>query len=302
MYLCQNKHLEPKYISDTQTIIFSPDYDEPLDIKLIGKHTHIIFSRYKLSSKLFNRYKDCYDNEIGFYNIKKDFIRGYFINSSREKIYAKKNGYIIPSKNIYSKSLDFLPDKISHLIIGDQYNRAINMLSSKLLVLIFDDESIFNQMLNNLPSTLKKLAIGKIFNQSIHYLPSSITHLRFTYDSKFNQSVDNLPSGLLMLKFGNYFNQSVDNLPSGLLVLEFGNYFNKSVDYLPSSLERITFGENFSQSIDNLPNFIKNLRVGKNYNCEISALPTELKFFWPMHDDMKNQLRKKFSNRKICFL
>ena len=42
----------PDYITKDNTIIFDPEFNEPLDIDLLSKYNEIIFSNYKLQNDL----------------------------------------------------------------------------------------------------------------------------------------------------------------------------------------------------------------------------------------------------------
>ncbi len=45
------------YITSEDTIIFSPEYDKPLNPELISNYKKIIFSNYELNDKLFEAYE-----------------------------------------------------------------------------------------------------------------------------------------------------------------------------------------------------------------------------------------------------
>jgi len=46
------------YITNEDTIIFSPYYNEPIDINLLSQYNKIIFSDYELNEELFEKYKN----------------------------------------------------------------------------------------------------------------------------------------------------------------------------------------------------------------------------------------------------
>ena len=107
-----------------------------------------------------------------------------------------------------------MPEKLTHLTFGEQFNREVNYLPEKLTHLTF----------------------GNQFNTEVDFLPNSLTHLTFGWS--FNQQVDNLPSSLTHLSFGNQFNQIIDNLPSSLTHLTFAddNPFDRPINNLPNSI------------------------------------------------------------------
>ena len=111
----------------------------------------------------------------------------------------------------------------------------------------------FNQSVNNLPNSITHLTFGSYFDQSVGHqgcedincprnLPNSITHLIFGFN--FNQSVNNLPNSITHLIFGYNFNQSVNNLPNSITHLTFGYYFNQLADNLPITVKKITIHNN----------------------------------------------------------
>ena len=135
-----------------------------------------------------------------------------------------KNGF---SK--FDKSVDNLPNSLTHLIFG----------------------RCFNQSVDNLPSKLTHVTFGHFFDQKVDELPNSITHLAFGHN--FNQKVDNLPNNLTHLTFGYWFYQSVDNLPDTLTHLTFGYYYNKPMNNLPSNIKEIRVCGNQLDSLKKTP-------------------------------------------------
>lgn len=72
----------------------------------------------------------------------------------------------------------YLPPKLKHLLLGDEF-----------------DESV-----DHLPRTLTHLTLGDDFNQPVDHLPPNLTHL--TIGSGFRQSLQNLPKSITFLKVG----------------------------------------------------------------------------------------------------
>lgn len=81
------------YIAKDNTIIFTPDYNNDLDIDLLSKFNKLIFSNYKLNNKLFEVYGNlkCFD-DIFCRNLK------HYINK-------------------FNKSVNNLPSSITHLFL-----------------------------------------------------------------------------------------------------------------------------------------------------------------------------------------
>jgi hypothetical protein len=178
--------------------------------------------------------------------------------------------------------LDKKYDKYIHLIYGciiDSIEELENLPNSITHLTLGSD---FNQSIDNLPNSITHLTLGFLFNQPIDNLPHSVTHLTFEYESQFNQSIDNLPNSITHLTFGNKsnFNQHIDNLPNSITHLTLGWYFNQRIDNLPNSITHLKLGQNFNQPIDNLPNSITHLifDMFSQYNQLINKLPNSLKF------------------------
>ena len=124
-----------------------------------------------------------------------------------EKVYLSKDGL-----TSYA-----LPDSITHLTLGDN----------------------FNQKLDNLPNSLTHLTLGYAFNQKLDNLPNSLTHL--TLGDNFNQKLDNLPNRLTHLTLGYTFNQKLDNLPNSLTHLTLGYAFNQKLDSLHTTVKNLKY-------------------------------------------------------------
>lgn len=149
--------------------------------------------------------------------------RLYFLDSQGFGINSK------PSNSKFNRSVNLLPETLTHIKFG--YS--------------------FNQPVDNLPYNLLWLEFGFSFNQSIDMLPNTIIYLVF--GDKFNKSVDNLPNCLEYLSFGYEFNHSLDSLPESILYVNIGNSLN------------IT-GSEFNQTIYNLPKKINNICIWKPKN------------------------------------
>jgi surface protein len=196
-----------------------------------------------------------------------------------------------------------LPDSVTHLTFGRQFNQpiAVDVLPLGLTHLTFGAD--FNQPIgeNVLPKTLTHLTFGywSKFNKPIgqNVLPQTLTHLMFglpfrrglVYNgSLFNQSIEEnvLPDGLKHLGFNGYFNKELKEnvLPAGLTHLTFGVAFNQPLhpNVLPEGLTHLTFDEfsMFDQDIPvgALPDSLKHLTFGGKYDLTIAkdVLPKEL--------------------------
>ncbi len=135
-----------EYTTKDSKIIFVPYYNKELDNLLLKKYNQIIFSDYELKENIV----ECYEN-LNF----KDCV------------------YI---ENIFNKSVNNLPNSITHLTFG----------------------VMFNQTVNNLPNSITHLTFGYKFNQRVDNLPNSVTHLTFGHD--FNKKINKFPQNLSLIK------------------------------------------------------------------------------------------------------
>ena len=58
----------PNYITNKDTIIFSPEWNNPLDIELLSNYKKLIFSNYELNYNLFEKYELSDDLFEKFFN------------------------------------------------------------------------------------------------------------------------------------------------------------------------------------------------------------------------------------------
>lgn len=128
----------------------------------------------------------------------------------------------LPSNSKFNKSVDLLPETITHIKFA--YS--------------------FNQPVNNLPPLLVWLEFGKSFNQPVNCLPHNITYLVF--GDNFSQPINDLPNCLEYLSLGNDFNYSIDSLPESLLFINIGSdmsKFKQKTNSLPQGLNNLTINK-----------------------------------------------------------
>lgn len=131
----------------------------------------------------------------------------------------------IKSNSKFNKSVDLLPEDITHIKFGHA----------------------FNQRVDNLPFRLEWLEFGHSFDQSVDMLPNTITYLVFGHS--FNQPVNDLSNSLEYISFGKKFNQSLDNLPNSIFYINIG-----SAEYSATHTE-------FAQHTYNLPLKLENILI-----------------------------------------
>lgn len=198
----------------------------------------------------------------------------------------------------YNKPINWLPDNLQLLKLGNYFDSSINISDSNVKKIFFGSQ--FNQPVDNLSNYLIVIKFGYKFNKSVNLLPSSLKEIYF--GKEFNQSVDNLPSSLILLEFSNDFNQSVDNLPNGLKYIRFkGNSlikFNQSINNLPESVEQIELlNEKYSNQIKKLPKSLKKIYILNKYAYSIcKKLNIENRL------NIKNQIHKQNLDCEIIII
>jgi len=265
------------YITNEDTIIFSPYYNKPTDFNLLSQYNKIIFSDYELNEELFEKYGNFYIEVVS--------IDSRF----NHEVELPKNITHLTFGNNFNQEVE-LPENLTHLTFGNDFNQKVE-LPENLTHLTFVRDSHFNQEVE-LPKNLTNLTFGNNFNQKVE-LPENLTHL--TFGNNFNQKVV-LPENLTHLTFGNNFNQKVE-LPENLSHLTFGYYFNQKVDlpftmryleldndkahnldYLPEGIEELVLGVDFNDdTLCNLPNSLKIIKLYKGYNGNLKCLPKNTK-------------------------
>lgn len=182
------------WCDDTDIIKLDSDFDDDFDTLFID-----IISRYK---------------------------RIYFLDQKGFGIKAK------PSNSKFDKSVDLLPQNLTHIKFG----------------------YAFNQPVDNLPFRLQWLEFGYMFNQRVDMLPNTITYLVFGYS--FNQPVYDLPNSLEHVSFGKKFNYPLNSLPNSIFYISIGSV---EIDYYNGTYH---FTE-FNQPTYNLPTKLNNIMFCK---------------------------------------
>jgi hypothetical protein len=261
------------YITNEDTIIFSPHYNKTMDIDLLTLHNNIIFSDYELSEDLFEKYENLDLEDL-------TYIGSHF---NQEVTLPENLTHLTFGRNFNQEVV--LPNNLTHLTFGSYFDQEVE-LPKNLTHLTFGNW--FNQEVH-LPKNLTYLTFGFYFNQKVELL-ENLTHL--TFGHCFNQKVE-LPENLTYLTFGYYFNQEV-HLPENLTHLTFGYNFNQKVelplgikylrlendkvhnlDYLPEGIEVLELGKYFNDdTLCNLPNSLKVIKLYKKCECNLKCLPT----------------------------
>ena len=149
------------YITNEDTIIFSPYYNGLIDTNLLSEYNKIIFSNYKLDYNSFENYK------------KLDF----------------KNCKLIGSK--FNQKVE-LPENLTHLTFGKNFNQKVELpLSIKYLKL--ENDTMHN--LDYLPEGIEVLELGEYLNDdSLCNLPNSLKIIKLNKNHNYNGNIKCLPT------------------------------------------------------------------------------------------------------------
>jgi hypothetical protein len=187
--------------------------------------------------------------------------------------------------NYFNGKLPKLPDTLTHLFLGNQYDQPINWIGgTNLLNLEFGNK--FNQPVDNLSQykKLSKLVFFWVFNQPINNLPDSITCL--VLSEHFNQPIYKLPKNLENLYLGNKFSHGLHNFPENLKRIT-TRYKWLHKHKIPECVEKIyiLFDIFDNVPIDNLPLNITQIIINdKNKIHLFKKIPWGCKIF----DEKKN--------------
>ena len=206
------------------TIIFKPDFDEPLNDKhfdIIKKCSKVIFSNYNSPSIAIET--------------NNDFELKY-------SAYWKQNKYnqpiqLIPEINElffgmnFNQSINFV-EGIKKLSLGYNFNQSVELpLSIKYLKL----ETYFNnpQLIDNLPNGVEELVVGYFCGSELNNLPNSIKIIKLKRRS-----------------FGNEHNKELNCLPESIEYLELPNYYNLKITKSYPNLKTIVCTKDYEYTDD----------------------------------------------------
>ena len=157
------------YINKNDTIIFSSEYNEPLDINLLSQYKKVIFSNYELS------------------NLHEYFIDNILKNKCSSNLYL--SCMLDPSeydKHRYNYKLNLQ----NHLMytFNSEFNQSVDNLPNTLTHITFGYE--FNQEINNLPNSVELIQLPKYYDKKILKIPKElkkvICHEKYKFKKDFN--------------------------------------------------------------------------------------------------------------------
>ena len=167
---------------------------------------------------------------------------------------SKHNKIRFPWDSYFNKSVNNLPNSITHLYFGSWFNQPVNRFPDSLLDLEFGLH--FNQLVDNLPNSLTHLEFGYGFNQPINFLPDSLKYLKL--GSNFNQSLENLPASLIRIEFGDMYDKPITDLPNNIREIKIGRYMDEKIlKKFPLSLQKLIVPGDIYHSYENRTDKIK---------------------------------------------
>ena len=156
-----------------------------------------------------------------------------------------------------------MPNSITHLTFGNDFNRSVNNLPNNLTHLTF--AKFFDKPVNKLPNSITHLSINSdFFDKPINKLPILISHLTIT-SHYFNNSIAKLPNSITHLTINcRGFNQKIKKLPDSIIEFGFDSY-SKIKNCVPENIENIIIyfddDNKYNQIINNLPLGVKNIKI-----------------------------------------
>jgi len=125
------------YVTNEDTIIFSPHYNELIDINLLSQYNKIIFSDYKLSEELFEKYENFYLNlpYINYHSFQEVEDITYFGCKFNQEVELPKNLTHLTFGNRFNQKVE-LHENLTHLTFGCKFNQEVE-LPENLTHLIF---------------------------------------------------------------------------------------------------------------------------------------------------------------------
>ena len=254
-YICDNYSLQ---LALTDTCVNS---------NLKSYYKPIIFEDYKQLNKYvkIDRFSVT-DNEILMIKSKK-ITKLHFMSVSTINNYILHRG-IYTKTPVYCVLLSSLPNTLTHISFGHEFNQMVDDLPNSVTHIKFGDN--FNQCINNLPRSLLYLELaGMNFNQPIDLLPKTLKFLSLGF--RFNKSVNNLPSKLVSLTLEHSFDGEIDMLPPSLKYLRICDNLKKKFDKLPKSVTHLHFIRTLflhgPNEIIDLPDTIEYIMYDYDYGC-----------------------------------
>ena len=209
-------------------------------------NSYTIYKKRLFFDNKFNDSVDNYSDVINNNNIT-GIVFSNYSNEHLKLMYTKNNLWMLKHSRKYVGSKfntktdwSVLPEKITYLSLGDNYNQ-----------------------ISKLPNNLIYLLFGFAFDCPVE-LPNKLIYLVF--GQQFNHPIKWFPNTLKYLVFGKFFNQQVI-LPEGLEHLELGLFFDQPIN-LPDGLKNLVFEEN-----------VKEITIPKNINqlvCCVSEISNKL--------------------------
>ncbi|KYQ90671.1 hypothetical protein DLAC_09307 [Tieghemostelium lacteum] len=175
-----------------------------------------------------------------------------------------------------------MPDSITSLRLGDNYNHPIDILPKSLVVLILGNKFTYEQsLMQSLPPSCTKLRTGRTYN--VKFVPKGIKKLRLGYGYNIKFEPGQLPEGLESLNVGDkyYHEMELGVFPSTLKSLflrgDHTQYLKSGVFPNLTKLHVVIHPyDPFGDGI--LPDTLKSLYMQYSFSKRINRFPPNLEF------------------------
>jgi len=205
----------PDYITNKDMIIFSPEWNNPLDIKLLSNYEKLIFSDYVLNNDLFDK--------------SKSWILVFKKSKFNQEVNNLPNSITHLTFNYqFNQEVNNLPNSITHLTFGRHFNKKIDIpFTIKYLKLYCNNSYIIDY----LPDNIEELELGDYFNLELNNLLTSIKKITFDKYNQYKHELNCLPKFLECLQLPCLYDKKILNISDNLKIICSKNYKYKN-DYI----------------------------------------------------------------------
>ena len=197
------------YITKNDTIIFSPEFNKPLNQEILSNYKKIIFSSYELNDGLFEAYENNNFNGLKLFGSNFNQPLGNSLNNLTSLTHLSL-GYRFNQP--LGNSLDNLTS-LTHLTLGHNFNQKDDLPFNIISISLDCNNSYY---IDYLPNSIEEIELGFNFDLKLVNLPSSIKKITFNKNSKYNKELNCLSNGSEILQLPRYYNYQILNIPIGL--------------------------------------------------------------------------------------
>jgi hypothetical protein len=270
---------------------------------LIGRLKFDVFKMAKYGLHDHDRAKYAYDK----YNAKFEKDKLISILASNIDILKRANTYSFLREIVYDfkerDNIMYVPDHVTDIIFSENFVTLRGLIMPDNITSIKFGNN-YNEIIRRYSDNLLRVEYGDEYNQEIHdndgdnercYLPDSVISIKF--GEKFNKPIGKFPENLRYLEFGTQFDSPILELPLKVEHIKFGGNYNRSLyeEYgvkkrsdrsqimkktfkLPISIRHIELGKHYTKSLDGvLHEGLDTLIINGEFNSAINGLPSTLR-------------------------